>query len=95
MTARTRVRSIAAAVPVACSLLALALVTANVLAGVQPQPDEGTSAHIWQLLMAAQLPLIVMFVALADWGSRSSVLWLGAQVLGIVAATTPVILMGY
>ena len=95
MTELTRVRSISAIVPVTCSALAFALVSANIVAGVPPQSDEGTSAHIWQLLIAVQVPLIVTHCALADWSRRSSAFWLGAQLLGIVAAATPVFMMGY
>ena len=33
-----------------------------VTVGTAPQPDEGAAAHIWQLLMAGQVP-VVMFYA--------------------------------
>lgn len=95
MTARTRVLGISTVVPVVLSAFAFALVAANIVAGVQPQADEGTGTHVWQLLMVLEVPLIGMFVALADWHRRSSALWLGAQLLGIVAAATPVFVMGY
>jgi hypothetical protein len=29
--------------------------------GTAPQPDEGTAAHIWQILMVAQIPLVMFF----------------------------------
>ena len=29
--------------------------------GVAPQADEGTAAHLWQLLMAGQVPVVVFF----------------------------------
>lgn len=95
MTALTRLQGISAIVPVVLSAFAFALVAGNIAAGVQPQADEGTSAHIWQLLMVMQIPLIGLFLALADWHRRSSALWLGVQLLGIVAAATPVFIMGY
>ena len=31
------------------------------LFGVAREADEGTAGHIWQLLMAGQLPIIVFF----------------------------------
>ena len=31
------------------------------------QPDEGAAAHIFQLLIVAQVPMIVLFLATADW----------------------------
>jgi hypothetical protein len=32
-----------------------------------PQSDEGAAAHIFQLLIVAQVPMIVLFLATADW----------------------------
>ena len=32
-----------------------------------PQPDEGTAAHIFQLSIAALVPMIILFLATADW----------------------------
>jgi hypothetical protein len=29
--------------------------------GTAPQPDEGTAAPIWQILMVAQIPLVMFF----------------------------------
>lgn len=55
-------------VPLAMSLAALALVVGHVAVyGItQPleagaRPDEGTAAHLFQLLLAGQLPLIAYF----------------------------------
>ena len=48
--------------PVAMSLVALALVLGHVaLFGVVHETDEGTAAHIWQILMAAQVPVVAFF----------------------------------
>ena len=53
-----------AVVPLVMSLAALALVLGHlVTAGTAPQADEGTAAHLWQLLMAGQLPVVVYFAA--------------------------------
>jgi hypothetical protein len=40
-----------------------------VLSGyIQPsQPDEGAAAHIFQLSMVALVPMILLFLATADW----------------------------
>jgi uncharacterized membrane protein (DUF373 family) len=48
-----------------------------------PQPDEGSAAHIFQLSIVALIPMIVLFVATADWRQplRSS-----ARALAIPAA---------
>jgi hypothetical protein len=32
-----------------------------------PQPDEGTAAHIFQVSIVALAPMIVLFLATADW----------------------------
>ena len=48
--------------PVAMSLAALATVLGYIAAfGVVREPDEGTAAHIFQLLLVAQLPVVVFF----------------------------------
>jgi hypothetical protein len=48
--------------PMAMSLTALALVLIHVgLYGAVREADEGPTAHIWQLLMAGQLPIIAFF----------------------------------
>ncbi|MEO7192725.1 MAG: hypothetical protein ABI051_16880 [Vicinamibacterales bacterium] len=48
--------------PVAMSAAALAMIAGHMLnSGVAPQSDEGTAAHLWQLLMACQLPLVALF----------------------------------
>jgi hypothetical protein len=81
--------------PVAMSLGALATV-AVVLAshGSAPQADEGTAAHIWQLLMSAQVPVVFYFGI--KWVPRSPtqagpVLLL--QIAAAVAAAAPVFLL--
>lgn len=48
--------------PLAMSFAALATVLIYVAVfGPAPQSDEGAAAHIWQLLMAGQIPIIVFF----------------------------------
>ena len=48
--------------PVAMSLAGLALVLGHVaIFGVVHEADEGAAAHIWQLLMAGQIPVVVFF----------------------------------
>ena len=48
--------------PLAMSFCALATVLIYVAVfGPAPQADEGTAAHIWQLLMAGQIPIILFF----------------------------------
>ena len=92
---RSTVNRITLVLPLVLSALAFALVMTNILLGVPPQPDENTSAHIWQLLMAAQLPLVVLFLVTAEWRSWSPALLFGTQVAAIVAACFPVWAAGY
>ena len=55
-------------IPVAMSLAALAVLLCALVYGLiinKPlvrEADEGAIAHIWQLLMAGQLPVLVYFV---------------------------------
>ena len=45
------------------SVAALTLLLGGIIAGVVArEADEGAIAHIWQLLMAGQLPLLAYFV---------------------------------
>jgi hypothetical protein len=51
-----------ALIPLAMSVAALALVLGHVaIFGVVREADEGTAAHLWQLLMAGQLPIVAYF----------------------------------
>ena len=64
------IRTREAILPLALSLVALALVVGHVAVfGRVHAADEGTAAHLVQLLMAAQLPVIVFFAA--KWIPRS------------------------
>lgn len=78
--------------PVAMSLAALAVVFFHIaIFGAAREADEGAAAHVWQLLMAAQLPLLLIFAV--RWLPRSPKQ--AAQVLALqagaaVAALAPV-----
>jgi hypothetical protein len=81
--------------PVAMSLGALATVLLFLaLNGPAPQADEGAAARIWQLLMAAQVPVVLFFAI--KWLPRSprqAVPILGLQVGAALAALAPVFLL--
>ena len=48
--------------PIAMSLAALAVVLFHVAVfGAAREADEGAAAHLWQLLMATQLPFLLFF----------------------------------
>ncbi len=74
------------------SLAALALVVGNVaMYGVVHEADEGTAAHIWQILMAGQLPFVAFFTA--KWlpsAPKQAPVILGLQVVAALAACAPV-----
>lgn len=64
---RAGVNRVASVAPLILSAVAFAIVMANFIARVPPQPDEKASAHIWQLLMVGQLPITVTFLGTSDW----------------------------
>jgi len=47
-----------------------------------PQTDEGTAAHIFQLSIVALVPMILLFLATADWRQP----WQSARPLAFPAA---------
>lgn len=50
--------------PLTMSLAAIAVIVLHItFVGTARQADEGTSAHLWQLLMAGQIPIILFFAA--------------------------------
>ena len=62
MTVGTLMRQPTGYLPVAMSVGAFAMIVWFVAAhGVVHQPDEGAQAHLWQLLVAGQVPLIAYF----------------------------------
>ena len=74
--------------PVAMSLAALALVLGHAVRfGIIHETDEGAAAHIFQILMAAQVPLVAFFAM--KWLPRSprrALQILALQAVAIVAA---------
>ncbi len=84
-------------IPVVMSLAALALVAMQIaFHGVGTPADEGALAHLWQLLMGAQLPLIAVFAY--RWMSpapRQAATILAAQALALATAALPVFLLGW
>ena len=81
--------------PVAMSLAALATVLVFItLHGTAPQADEGAAAHIWQLLMAAQAPIVLFFaIKWVPQSPRQAVPILALQIGAALAAMAPVFLL--
>jgi hypothetical protein len=81
-----------ALVPVAMSVAALAVAMGYAaMFGTARQADEGTAAHIWQLLMAGQIPVMAFFAI--KWlpiDPRQGLMVLAIQVGAALAAMFPV-----
>lgn len=79
-------------VPVAMSVAALATVVGYVaMFGTARQADEGTAAHVWQLLMVGQVPVMAFFaIRWLPTNPRQALLVLGIQVGAALAAMFPV-----
>ena len=95
MNPSTILKHPSAFLPVAMSLGALAIVLVVIaLHGTAPQADEGTAAHIWQLLMAAQAPIVLFFaIKWVPQSPRQAVPILALQAGAALAAMAPVFLL--
>jgi hypothetical protein len=82
-------------VPPAMSLVAVAIVLIQIVRfGVVREADEGTVAHVWQLLMVAQLPIIAYFAF--TWlprATKPAIAVLALDLIAIVVAAAPVFLL--
>ena len=78
--------------PIAMSVLAVALIVIHIARfGPAPQPDEETSAHLWQLLMGLQIPIIAFFaIRWLPQSPRSSVVVLAMQAAAGIATVAPI-----
>lgn len=86
------IRQPSALIPIAMSAAALALVLGYAAVfGTARQADEGTAAHLWQLLMAGQLPVVLYFaIRWLPTAPRRALTILGVQVGAALAAMLPV-----
>jgi hypothetical protein len=82
--------------PIVMSLAALAVVLGHIaIYGAVRETDEGTAAHIWQILMAAQIPIIAFFAI--KWLPRTpgpAGLVLALQGAAVISALAPVFYFG-
>ena len=92
MNFSTMMKQPSAFLPVAMSFAALATVLVHVaLVGAAPEADEGAAAHLWQLLMGGQLPIVAFFAI--KWlprTPRQALLVLVVQAIAALAALAPV-----
>ena len=86
------IRQPSAFLPVAMSLVALAVVLGHIaLFGVGHEADEGTAAHIWQILMAVQVPIIAFFaIKYLPQKPKQALLVLALQIVFALIACAPV-----
>jgi len=97
MNLRTMIKLPSAFVPVAMSFAALAIVLVHIImSGAARQADEGTAAHLWQLLMAAQIPVVAYFaIRRLPQSPWSALLVLALQAVAALAALSPVYLLNW
>jgi hypothetical protein len=81
-----------ALIPVVMSMIALAIVLGDAARfGVARQADEGTAAHLWQLLIVGQLPVVAFFaIRWMPRQPRQALLVLAVQACALLAAIFPV-----
>jgi hypothetical protein len=91
----TVVRQPSALVPLGMALTALAVVLGHIAVyGAAREADEGATAHIWQLLMVAQLPALVVFgIRWLPKAPKQAMGVLALLVAAILAAMAPVWLL--
>ena len=96
MTLRFLATRASAVLPIAMSLAALGVLAGALLLGWgrSPDGDEGAAAHLWQLLIAGQVPVVAYFAL--RWlpaAPREGLVVLAAQLGAVVIAAAPVFLL--
>jgi hypothetical protein len=96
MKLSTMLKQPSAFTPLVMSLAALATVIGHVLLfGAAREADEGAAAHVFQLLMAAQLPIIAYFgLTWLPRTPRQALSILALQAGAVLAALAPVFFLG-
>jgi hypothetical protein len=88
------VRQPGALIPIAMSVTALSVVLGHIaMFGVAREADEGAAAHIWQLLMAGQMPVLLFFAL--KWlprAPRQTLYVLALQAAAVLASMAPVLI---
>ena len=90
-------RRATALLPIAMSVAALGLVLGHIaLSGTARQADEGAEAHVWQLLMAGQMPIIAFFaITSLPRAARLTLLVLAGQTAAALVAAAPVLIFNW
>lgn len=89
---RERLNRLSGIAPVVLSVIAFLLVMTAMATGFERgEKDEGAAAHLFQLLIVAQAPFMLAFLATAEWGRVARVArYLALQVTALVLAFAPV-----
>jgi hypothetical protein len=84
-----------ALIPLAMSFAALAMVVIHTaMYGVVHEADEGTPAHVFQLLMVAQIPIVAFFaIKWLPQNPQSATLVLALQIGAALVAMAPVFIL--
>jgi len=83
---RTQINRWTGVLPVAMSLAALAIVLIAVTTGWERYAaDEGTAAHLFQLLIAGEVPLVLLFLLTSERGRMATIIRLAAIQVAAVA----------
>ena len=86
---RHRINRISGVAPIGLSLAALGVLMVALLTGWgKGAGDEGAAAHIFQLLIVAEVPFMLAFVATADWKKA-------ARVAGLIALQAAALLVAF
>ena len=95
MQSPTLIKRPSAFLPVIMSVAALAVVLGHVaMLGAVREADEGPAAHLFQLLIAAQVPIVAFFaITSLPQSPRRAVQILALQLLAALAALAPVYLL--
>ena len=91
------VKQPSAIIPIVMSAAAIATVLVHLLIfGAAPQADEGASAHLWQLLMAGQAPVIIFYsIKWLPQTPRTALAVVAVQIGAALAAAGPVYWLGW
>ena len=91
------VKQPSAIIPIVMSAAAIATVLVHLLIfGAAPQADEGASAHLWQLLMAGQAPVIIFYsIKWLPQSPRTALAVVAVQIGAALAAAGPVYWLGW
>ena len=82
--------------PIACSITALGLVLGHyAVFGFIQQQNEGTPAHVFQMLLVVQLPVVAYFIIrYVPRRPRAALFTLLLQALAAVGAIATVVFLG-